>query len=283
MSNILLGFPNRADIGTYSGGSWSGALPASNLGTREQWQVGRSTNALTTSTKFSVDFGRMVNFRSFALANHNLSQSASWRVKLGTTAGADDLYDSAFQAVWHLPFDSDMLEWESSSYWEGALDDPSEYLGHPYLASHTLPTWINARYLTIEIDDTTNAAGYVQIGRLFAGGGLQPEYNAAYGLKDSWIDNSELIETDSGYTLAYLKRRRRAVSFALPWISHDEAALVHEIQRRQGLWGEVLYLPDPSNQTKNQRYGFIGRLAELSAIDYPYYNRRTVGFSLKEL
>lgn len=283
MSNILLGFPSRADIGTYTGGSWLPALPASNVGIREQWRVARSTNAELASTKFSVEFGRPISMRAFALANHNLSQAALWRIKIGSTAGASDLYDSAWQGVWHLTFDSDMLEWESSSFWEGIVDDPSEYLGHPYLATHTLPGWINARHLTIEINDTSNPAGYVQIGRLFAGGGFQPKYNASYGLRDSWLDGSELSETDSGYTLAYLKRRRRAVSFELGWVTPDEAAIVHEIQRRQGLWGEVLYLPDPSDQTKCQRYGMLGRMAELGPIDYPFYNMRAAAFSIREI
>jgi hypothetical protein len=283
MENLILGFPNRADAGTYSAGSWLPALPAANLGTREQWQVARSTDATVASTRFQVDLGRVTNLRAFALANHNMSRDATWRVQLGTAPGATDVYDSGNQPAWALAFDSDMLEWESASFWEGAIDDPTDYQGYPYLAVHALPSWVNARYLTISIDDTANPAGYVQIGRLFAGGGFQPKYDADYGLQDSWVDGTVITETDSGHALADVKRRRRAVSFVLGVVTQTDADVIHEIQRRQGIWGEVLYLPDPSDQVLCQRYGMLGRLAELSPIDYPYYNLRSAAFSIKEL
>ncbi|GGY68095.1 hypothetical protein [Pseudoduganella albidiflava] len=283
MSNILLGFPNRADTATFNFGSWVAGLPISNVGKREQWIVARSVDTALASTRFQVDFGRVCNLRAFALANHNLSINASWRVQVGTTPGAADIYESGFQAVWGMTFDGDLLEWESASYWEGAIDDPAEYAGYPYLAVHALPTWLNARYVTISIDDTTNPAGYVQIGRLFAGGGFQPRYNASYGLKHYWMDGTELTKTASGYPLGTVKRRRRGASFVLDWLTKTEAATVHEIQRRQGLWGEVLYLPDPADQAECQRYGMLGHMAELGPIAYPYPRTHSVPFAIEEL
>lgn len=281
MSNLILGFPNRADAATYQGGNWLASLPISNVGIREQWKVARSVNL--TNTSWQMDLGRVTNLRVFALANHNLSLTATWRILIGSQAGGSDIYDSGNQAVWTMSFDTDMLEWESASFWEGAVDDPTDYQGYPFLAIHALPSWANGRFVTVFISDTGNPAGYVQIGRLFAGGGFQPKYTAAYGLKDSWTDGSEFVETDSGHTLTIPKRRRRAVSFALEVLSHDEAAIVHEIQRRQGMWGEVLYVPNVRNQAQCQRYGMLGRLAELSPIDFPRYGNRAVGFSIKEL
>lgn len=284
MSNsIIIGWPNRAPQSALSGGAWAGALPLANLANREPWRVARSTNATQAATQFDVDMGKLHNLRCFALGNHNLSLTGKWRIQIGTTAGAADVYDSAWQSVWALSFDADLLEWESLSYWEGVVDDPSAYAGYPYPALHVLPTWTNARYVRILIDDTTNPAGYVQIGQLFVGGGFQPTYNAAYGLKDSWKDRTQITESESGYAFSDPRRRRRAVQFATERLSKTEAAVVHELQRRQGVWGEVLWVPYPHSQQESQRYGFIGRLSELSAIDYPYYSARSTGWSITEI
>lgn len=283
LHTILIGWPNRAPSAQLSGGAWQSALPLANLTTREPWRVARSVNLLAASTRLDADLGQLRSLRAFALGNHNLSQQARWRIQLGTAPGLADVYDSAWQAVWALSFDGDLLEWESLSFWEGVVDDPGAYASYPYPALHVLPDWANARYLRVLIDDPANPAGYVQIGQLFAGGGLQPRYSASYGLQDSWIDKTEVQETESGYAFADPRRRRRRVQFATEHLSLTEAAVAHELQRRQGLWGEVLWVPYPGNQAESQRYGFIGRMTELSAIEYPYYHTRSQGWAITEI
>lgn len=279
MGNILISWPNRIDTATLSGGSWG--LPLTNLQNRDQWLVARSNGLSTSDTKFDIDFGVIRNVRAVALANHNLSQTATWRISLGTTAGGTDIYTSNWQSVWMITFDSDLMEWEDASVWEGVVDQ--DYLNHPYLAVFVLPDWYNTRYVTIEIADTSNIDGYVDIGRVFVGGGFTPRYNPEYGLQDSWEDKTEIVEMASGATHAVVKKRYRKVQFVLPWLSQTEAAIVYEIQRRQGVYGEILYIPDLSDQQLNQRYGMLGRLTEMSAIEYPFYNNRQCGFNIKEL
>ena len=46
-----------------------------------------------------------------------------------------------------------------------------------------LPSIVNGRYITVEIDDTTNADGYVQIGRVFVGDGFTAKYDASLDYK----------------------------------------------------------------------------------------------------
>lgn len=284
-NNILIGWPNRARApGTvFTGGRWQAGLPLAHLAAREPWLVARSTDLNPASTQFDADLGGVRNLRAFALGNHNLGLGARWRVQLGTAPGLADVYDSAWQAVWSMGFDADLLEWESLSLWEGVVDDPAAFAGHPYAALHVMPTWCNARHLRVLIDDPGNAAGYVQIGQLFAGGGLQPRFSASYGLKDSWIDSTQVTETESGYAFADPRRRRRKVQFATEHLSLTEAAVAHELQRRQGMWGEVLWVPYPWSQAESQRWGFIGRMTELSAVDFPYVNTRSQGWAITEI
>ncbi len=65
------------------------------------------------------------------------------------------------------------------------------------------------------------------------------------------------------------------MSFVIDHFTHAEAAYIHEMQRLLGTVNEVLYLPYPEDLGESQRYGFIGRLSELSAIEYPYFNSRS--------
>lgn len=279
-NNIILSYPNRASAATITGGSWSGALPVTNLANREMWKVARSTNALLASTKFNADLGTGKTLRCFALANHNLSASATWRITLGTTSGGSNVYDSGWMSVWRMAF-NDIVEWESITWWTGVAGD--EYLRSPYAAMHAAPDIYTARYLTVEINDTANADGYVQIGRLFAGSALQPTYNASYGLQDGIKDLSTVDAAESGAFWGTERRRMRYTSLVLGWVTPTEAQYIQEMQRSLGTIGEVLYIPYPADMGESQRWGYIGRMSELSPIDYPYYRVRSLPIKLEEI
>lgn len=282
MSNVLIGWPNRIDSGTLSAGSWLSGLPLTNLQDRALAKVARSTNATTASTKFQLDLGQARTLYAFGLVNHNLSLAATWRIKLGTTAGASDLYDSSGQGAWAMAFDNDMLEWESQNWWEGPLADV--YIRSPFAVLWVMPASITARYVTIEITDTTNADGYVQIGRVFVGGGITPTYNMGYGgMGDAWEDPSVIESTPGGAEFYDLRRRFRSVQFSLEWVTNTEFKQLYEMQRRQGTTQEVLYIPDRSDYEAMQRMGFLGRLRQLNAIEYPFYNMRKAAFEIKEI
>ena len=280
MQNIILSYPNRADAATITGGSWSGALPVTNLANREVWKVARSTDTLPASTKFNVDIGDQKPLRCFALANHNMSASATWRVTLGSTTGGDDIYDSGWISIWRMAF-NDIVEWESITWWTGVAGD--EYLRSPYAAMHAAPDIYTARYLTIEVNDAANVDGYVQIGRLFAGGALQPTYNPLYGLQDGMTDLSTTDAAESGARWSTERRRIRNTSFVLGWVTPTEASYMQEMQRSLGTIGEVLYIPYPADMGESQRWGYIGRMSELSPIEYPRYRTRSLPIKLEEI
>ena len=279
-NNIILSYPNRATAATITGGSWSAALPAQNVADKQMWKVARSTDALLASTKFTADFGAAKQVRCVSLANHNLSAAATFRVTFGSTAGGSDVWDSGWKPAWRMAFD-DLVEWESVTWWTGVAGD--EYLRSPYAVMAVADDIYSARYVTVEINDTANADGYVQIGRLFVGGFLQPTYNPEYGLQDGLRDLSTTDAAESGAFWGNEKRRLRYTSFVLGWVTPTDAAYLHEMQRTLGTIGEVLYIPYPENPGESQRWGYLGRLSELSAIDYPYYRVRSLPLKLEEI
>lgn len=284
MSNCMLGFPNRLDAATLSGGSWLAALPLANLQNRIIGKVARSTTDATADTKFDIDFTAEKNIRVLSLTNHNLSLDALYRVRGSTVSNfATSVYDSGWLDVWpvvYLPAD---LEWEDNNWWQGKYSD-EQRAGYTAALIHILPANTLARYWRIEIDDTTNAAGYVQIGRVFIGPAWQPTLNMSYGASIGWETATEVQEALGG--AEYFQRRTpfRSQRFALDWMTQNEAmAQAFEIQRRAGIDQEVLWIMDPSDTVHALRRRWLGRLRKLSPIEYPYYNTGKSAFEIKEL
>jgi hypothetical protein len=136
------------------------------------------------------------------------------------------------------------------------------------------PASLSARYDLLEIVDTGNADGYIEAARLAIFDLWVPTLNASYGLQDRLISTSGAERSTGGALWLTQQRTLREVSFVLDAITLTEADTLHEMQRVAGLTEEVLYVPDLSDAAAQQRFGFIGLLSEMSAVDYPYYNRR---------
>ena len=265
-------FPNRV-TSTVTLGSWNASLPASNVGTTNMTAVARSTNDATTSTKFCVNLGAAYSLRAFALCNHNLSADGQWRILLGTSAGASNVYAGAL---------ADWLEADFDTATAALGMQDGEYLRESMPALIVLPATYSAQYVTVEIDDTTNADGYVQIGRFFCGGGFVPTYNANYGLQDSWVDLSTKDQSESGALWVTARRRLKKVQMVLDGLTPDQGSTLHEMQRTLGSIDEVLYVPDLNDMAWSQRYGMLGTLSEMSALEYPYFRMRKLPISITE-
>jgi hypothetical protein len=282
MSKVLLGWPNRIDAATLSGGSWSTDLPLTNLQARSLAVVARSADDANASTKFIVDHGAATSQRVFGIFNHNLSEAARIKVSLGSTSGGAEVYAGAWTDCFPITFGTGADEWAGYDWWEPMASD--DYVGNPFPVIVALSSSYSARYTLIELDDTANTQGFVQIGRAFVGGAFAPGYNAVHGLEDGLDDRSELIEMESGGVVPIVRRRRRTVRFQLPALRQsDEFSILHEIKRRAGLTGEVLYVPSAKSAAEIQRTAMLARFKSLNQIAYPSVDWRDASIELVEL
>ena len=263
MSNILIGDRNWFASATLSGGSWNADWPLTKLQSDDLSAPAISADDLKASAQFQWDFGAAKSVDAFAMAAHNLTASALVKLSLGTTAGASDVYAGGWVSAYSVT-DADR-------------NGQSHMAVIPFTASKS------ARYGKLEIDDESNPDGRIEIGYVWCGEGFRPTYNAGYGLQDQIIDASEVDRLYNGRRVNAARRRWRAVSFALDWLTLTEGARIHEMQRRYGITEPLLYLPDPAVAETCQRYGFIGVAEELSPIEYPYYRTRSAAFRLEEL
>ena len=280
MSNIILGWPNRADLVTLSGGSWTSL---DNLKNRDTYTLARSANANASSTQFDIDLGTTdYNIHSITLHSHNLSANASWRITVGTTAGGDDVYDSGFNSVWSVSFNTDLNQFEQGAYWTDVVNDQNARSQFSIISTFDNTSRAN-QYIRVEILDTGNTDGYIEIGRLGVWSGFQPSYNAIYGLQHGWEDQSNVGFAQSGEMNYEKKKAKRTVNMTFDFLNAGEANTLYELMRRSGITGEVMYIPNPADLTYSQRYGFRGTLRRLGGLERTSLNLDSLEIQAIEL
>jgi len=258
MSNLILGYNNLIDNATLSGGSWNGALPLSYVKNRYLSKVARSTNALAASTLIDIDLGSATAVQAFGAIRTNISASgATYRLRGSNVSNfASGVYDSGTVSA--------------------NAQTPDLIVG--------LPASVTARYWRLEITDTANAAGYVQIGRLFIGPALAPADNYSKGAELGYQSRTGVQQSLGGVDHFDIRAGRRLFAFALDWLTeaeaHDQAL---ELQRLCDIHGEVLLIRDPADTTYNQQRHFLGRLQQLSPLKNPYLTIHQAGFEVLEI
>lgn len=281
---IQIGWRNYGDTATLSGGSWASTLPLTNMQRRPLSKIARSANALAASTKFSVHLASPTYIvRKVMLWGHNISTTGTVRVYGGTTAGANDVYDSGSLPVWpSVP--SEDLEWEDDNYWLGTLS-ADEVEGYPIRFSCDVGGNLRAEYWTVEIVDTGNADGYVEIGRLWMGPFWSPSINYDTGDEIGWEPQSDEQRSRGGVLYFDEQSSVRTFAFQLGTLTDAEAyGSLMELQRVARNSREVVVIPDPGDATYGYKRDILGRLRKaerLRGLDIPGY--RSAAIEVEEL
>jgi len=233
--------------------------------------VGTDTSgAVPTVTQLSIG---AINGATSPLNGH-IRRITYWPTRLAnaelqaiTTTGPEAIgYDSGWQDALAMTFHGDTpTNWGEQ---------------YPLIAAFDART---ARYGTVEIDDTANPDGYVELGQLFVAGGFQPEHNAEYqGFGDGRTDLSSSVKSVGGQKYSTARRRPRTVDFNFPILTQAEGDHLDEMMAEVGTTEDVLYVPDPADAAKSQRYGFLGTLRELTPLEYPFFDKRAMPLRLEQ-
>lgn len=283
---ITLCWPNYVNEATLEGGNWSTQMPVDFLKSQLFSRKATSDSTALTDTQIKASFSRPRPVYLVALAAHNLTTIARWRVRAYYNVNYTDLqYDSGWVDVWPAVYSTAELEWEYDNFWLGTLDEESRGNFTP-LTYIFLPEAYIAQSLHIEIDDTTNADGYISIGRLMVSDAWQPDINMSYGVDYGYENNTTVEEANDPNRTEHFDPAvpKRTMSFTLDTLSESEAFnRVHRMQRVQGVHNEVLvaegvdYRPEKLNRT------FIGRIAQPDPISHPYFRTYASSLSFKEI
>lgn len=282
---ITLCWPNYLDEAELSGGSWEAGLPLSHMQDAAFAVRARSVNLATSSTTINVMLPRLRPVGATALAAHNLSADAEWRIRIYTDSDATQLlYDSGMVPAWPALYQSTDLEWEYDRFWSGLLGDEDREEFTP-LAYHVHTAQVGRR-LRIDIADPGNPDGYIEIGRLLVANVWQPRYNAAYGIQYGHaIDTRFETAGDSRRTrYAAPAQPKRTVQGSLEHLDEQEAVqAMLAMQRELGVHRELLYLPELTATAQTWRRTFIGQLMQPDPVAHPYHATYTHAFSLQEI
>jgi hypothetical protein len=264
-----------SDGGAYSGGSWAASLPLTNLINRHPKKFARSTSAASANTKFILDLQRLAPVSIFALLNHNLSVNATVRIRASVNSDlSSPLVDVTInRAVGQVVWGS--LPWGGFP-WDGVGADvqPGGQVTF-YLA----PAAVQVRYIGVDIVDTGNSAGYVQIGRFLADQPFVPATGVEWGAGLSFIDLSRHSRSDDGTLYSDIKSKYRRFTATLGWLTEGEGyGAIYNLQHMVGTTGGVLVIQDPDDAAsvieRRMIYGTLAELAPLIAgtqvIDFPY-------------
>ncbi|HML52854.1 MAG TPA: hypothetical protein PKC79_02045 [Solidesulfovibrio magneticus] len=282
MAACLLCWPNYADAASYSGGVWQ--TPLVNLRDRFLTKVARTAGLSLEATRFDVDLSRDRTIKVVAIPGHNLSPSARIRVRLFADAARTILRaDSGWLDAWPAIFATADLEWEADNWWSGrVLAEDVARLPRSYL--YVLPRQAFCRYLSVDLDDQANPAGYIDLARLVVAPGWEPQFNFSYGVGLGW-ESATLAETSlSGAEHFEERSPSRVVSFRLDYMNRVEATnQALAMTRALDVSGEVYFVFDPANHLLMQQRSFLGRLRQLSALEHVACNINGMAFEIKEV
>lgn len=142
---------------------------------------------------------------------------------------------------------------------------------------------VTGRYVRLEIADTANAAGYVDLARLFIATGYQPTINMSYGAKLGLEDDSVRSKTDGGAAKYQAKPVSRTLTFALENIQESEAfASAWKIQRLAGKTKQIYSVFDTADTSLMHERSFLGVLSELGALAFSQALYNAMGFQIVE-
>lgn len=287
MGKAFLLWDKPSDRGTISQGSWVAGLPLANLQNSDVQRVARSTNATTANTRFRVDLGSSApeGVNSFAMLNHNLSTTAQWRIVVTSDATDTDagqrVLDTGNINVWVPTVLAGTQAWGTFP-WDGI--DLRRYPSGT-VVFYVTPSAVIARYIWVYITDTTNPAGYVQIGRFLSGAAWSPELNYSYGATLRYVDPSEVKRTRGGRRISLVKPRYRQIELKFDNLTQTEAyGVAFEVDRQLGKTGDFLLSLDPEESGEIRfRRTIYASLVDTSTLQIPYFDRWQWSITAEEL
>jgi hypothetical protein len=267
VAHFIIYHSNKIDTAAFSGGSWQANLPLSNLYSPSTTKRARSTNAQLTSTQFRMALTKAVILQGLQIIATNLSVAALYRITWYTDSTFSVIVD---QTPWINIGESinwtnvgDWLDWLDPNFWLGsqATVDPDQQgidIRHRFSPSQSM------RYVKIEFDDTTNAAGYVEVGHVYLGEAYVPSINVAPDPTFQRVALTTMAEAVGGsrYFNRRGSRKRLLVSWQLlpreeVWGEVDEIIRIHDLDR------PVYVDLDPDNMQSGRTTSFLARIATL--------------------
>ena len=211
------------------------SLPATNM---QKQGRGRITRIMGTSATIKANvIGTTAD--GFALANHNLENTATIRLRLydADNQSGNLVYDSGVMPV------ATIIPWGVMRPGLDAWGFAYESAGMPKIFS----LWFDlTAYKSLVIDVSSPDNTQIDIGRLFIGSAFVPAINYNWGNGIEWVDPSKHTRTAAGSLKTHSIRAYRRFTYDLGHLSNEERERLSYDLERVTKSGDVLICLDPT-------------------------------------
>jgi hypothetical protein len=266
MSNATFLYNPQSDIAVLSGGAWlNGDVGLENVQNDKYWRVARSVTANPSNTQIRLNMLGNVEIRGFAIVLNNATTSVQVRVSAYSDAGYSSL---VYMSPW---------------YSGGQSGDWRDTERSPIIAGDFKQSVI-ARFWLVEIDDSENPEGYIDVGRLFMGSAFSPSFNySSDGNSFRFKNNAITATTLAGNTLYWRRINPRQWNGTFPALPEDEIfGSVYDFIRYVGFDREVFIMPDPDDTSHAQTRQFFATIIQQDPFQQYGWDYGTFGFGVEE-
>jgi hypothetical protein len=235
----------------------------------------RSTSTVIQEIEFDLGSYYLINY--LYISGHNIQGASKIRLILATDAALSNrVIDREWGAL--LPI---------YGLGEGLLGITplGGYVTNSWVPVFTLK-WLDtvvARYGKIIIDDTSNADGYIQIGRIKLGEYYEFPY-LQYGYSTQFIPIAKQTLVASGNLRGERKELPREVAINFSFLPYEGEKLVNDMEYYARRDKDVLFCAFPErNTTEELEHTFNGLLTETSGKTRENLPFRTFSFKIREI
>ena len=276
MANIILLYEGNGASISLGGGDYEASLPITNLLTNDFSQVARTTSVDLVDTLAQVTLDADYYARAIVLGPGNFTPLMKYRIRTYSDAFTTLKYDSDWRYSEAGQADAP-IKWGEPNFWVRGNTGKTHLI-------HVFDQPELARYWQIEIDDQTNDAGYLDIGRLFMPMGWQPSINYVVGGSQGWTANAQSQQMLGGGKVVRNLPRQRTFACQFDLLTEAEATL--EAQRlieAVGYSEPVFIIPAPDDSANMNRKSFFATITQPDPVTHLQVNYARTGLQLEEI
>lgn len=284
MASIILLSNPHSDDAALSGGGWEPELPLANMQNGSLRRVSRSSGLSAVETQFRISLASDQSFKSIVFGPTNMTTAGRFKISKYADAAFSQLVITSdwISNVVRVPFGT--LQFGMPYWWSGQRSTwPDSERGAWMVHTFDAPT--AGQYWKIEIDDSDNPDGYIDVGRLFMADHWSPSINySPDGNGLGFVNNTLTQRTLSGGKRHKRRMNPRVFQWQLPFLSQSEGyGEAYSFAQQAGFDGEVFVIPDPDDVEYIQQRCFLGNLTEIDALSQSNFNHIGTGFQIEEI
>jgi hypothetical protein len=277
IQNVTFGFPIYSP--TLSGGSWDSDFPISRALIPVMTDVARSSDATLASTQFVMTLNPARSVQTVGIALTNASVEAQVRI---TLRDGDDatLQTTGWFDVWRKIYEPFELGWGEPSFMTLRLEvENLEALVVPYTIFSSASL---ASSVLVEIDDTSNTDGYVEVGYCQCASARELSVNMAPGAQEGFLARSEVQVSSGGVRSVERRDKPRTLAFTTTIPTDERRGVINTMQRLLDLDEPFLVIQEPTGDRFANQTSLFMRFAELRTADRLLGSYDTQAFRLEQ-